>query len=97
MREADIERKFVDGVRKLGGKAYKFVSPGNTGVPDRLVILPGGCVWFIELKTDKGRLSDAQKAQLRQLGRLGCNTAVLYGMDGVKGFLDSLKDTGYGV
>ena len=41
MLEREIEKKLVDGVRKLGGRAYKFVSPGNDGVPDRIVVLPG--------------------------------------------------------
>ena len=40
MLEKDIEEKLRNKVKKLGGKAYKFVSPGNAGVPDRLVILP---------------------------------------------------------
>lgn len=50
MRESDIERRLVQGVKKLGGRAYKFVSPGNVGVPDRLVVLPGGVVLFVEVK-----------------------------------------------
>ena len=40
MLEKDIERKLVAGVKRSGGKAYKFVSPGNVGVPDRIVIWP---------------------------------------------------------
>ena len=40
--EKSIEEYLRDQVRKIGGKAYKFVSPGNAGVPDRLVVLPGG-------------------------------------------------------
>ena len=57
MRESDIERRLVQGVKKLGGRAYKFVSPGNVGVPDRLVVLPGGIVLFVEVKAPDGRLS----------------------------------------
>ena len=38
MLEREIEKKLVDGVRKLGGRAYKFVSPGNDGVPERIVL-----------------------------------------------------------
>lgn len=40
MLEKELERKFMYTIKKLGGKAYKFVSPGNAGVPDRIVILP---------------------------------------------------------
>ena len=47
MAEKDIERFLVNGVKKLGGVAYKFVSPGNAGVPDRLIVMPGGRVYFV--------------------------------------------------
>ncbi len=44
MLEKMIEQKLRNEVKALGGRAYKFVSPGNDGVPDRLVVLPGGKV-----------------------------------------------------
>lgn len=50
MLEEELERKLVNEVKQLDGRAYKFVSPGNAGVPDRLVILPGGKVGFAEIK-----------------------------------------------
>ncbi|MGC5220863.1 VRR-NUC domain-containing protein, partial [Escherichia coli] len=46
IREKDIENYLRDQVKKIGGIAYKFESPGNAGVPDRLVLLPGGQVHF---------------------------------------------------
>ena len=52
MKESEIEARLVRGVKALGGVAYKFVSPGNVGVPDRVVVLPGGRVIFVELKAD---------------------------------------------
>ena len=42
MRESSIESKLRDEVKEVGGTAYKFVSPGNAGVPDRVVVLQGG-------------------------------------------------------
>ncbi len=60
MREKDIEKILVAEVRKLGGRAYKWVSPGNDGVPDRIVIFPGKTPVFVELKTDTGKLSALQ-------------------------------------
>ena len=54
MLEKDIEKLFRDEIKKAGGKAYKFTSPGNDGVPDRIVMLPGGHIVFVELKTDTG-------------------------------------------
>ena len=50
MRESELERKFCRLVGQSGGKAYKFTSPGNSGVPDRLVVLPEGRIGFVELK-----------------------------------------------
>ena len=64
------------------------MSPGNSGVPDRIVIFPGGRVVFVELKTETGRLSALQVAQIRRLERLGADVRVLYGLDDVKEFLD---------
>lgn len=86
MREIDIERELREGVEKTGGRAYKFVSPGNNGVPDRIVIFPGRQPVFVELKTQKGNLSAMQKVQLSRLKRLGQRVEVLKGIDDVSGF-----------
>lgn len=87
MKESDIEACLVQGVKRVGGRAYKFVSPGNSGVPDRLVVLPGGRIEFVELKTETGRLSKLQLHQIRQLNALGCATYTLYGRDDVLAYL----------
>lgn len=87
MLERDVERHLVNGVKAQGDKAYKWVSPGNVGVPDRIVVWPGGKVEFIELKTDNGRLSKLQSVQICRLLKLGCYTRVLYGLKGVVDYL----------
>ena len=87
MKESDIEKHLVQGVKAMGGRAYKFVSPGNTGVPDRLVILPGGRIEFVELKTEAGRLSKLQRHQIGLLESMGCTARTLYGMDDVLAYL----------
>lgn len=87
MREKIVERILVTGIRKLGGTAFKFVSPGNDGVPDRLVVMPDGKVCFVELKQDTGKLSGLQKTQIGRLTGLGQYVAVLYGADEVRTFL----------
>ena len=79
MREKDIERIIVEGVRRLGGCAYKWVSPCRDGVPDRIVALPGGLIWFVEVKADQGRLSERQRYQLQQLESFGFSTEVVRG------------------
>ena len=71
MREKDTEAKLVKAVRKLGGLAPKFVSPGLDGVPDRLVLLPGGKMAFIELKAENRKMRPLQVRRKRQLEALG--------------------------
>ena len=71
-------------MKKLGGVAYKFVSPGNAGVPDRLIVMPGGRVYFVELKTDAGYVTVLQKRQMDRLLRLGCDVNLVRGLEGIK-------------
>ncbi len=91
MREKDIEKILVGEVRRLGGRAYKWISPGNDGVPDRIVILPGRPPVFVELKTETGVLTALQKVQIDRLKALGQDARVVRGVDGVKAFLDELR------
>ena len=73
MREKAIEAKLVQAVKSMGGLAPKFTSPGFDGVPDRLVLLPGGKLAFIELKAPGKVLRPLQvrrKSQLESLGFL---------------------------
>lgn len=88
MLEKDIERKLVSEVKKLGGRAYKWVSPGNDGVPDRIVILPGMRPVFVELKTETGRLSALQKVQVKRLEDMGQDVRVLKGIREAERFLE---------
>lgn len=74
-------------VRDRGGLCYKFVSPGNPGVPDRIVITPGGRTIYVELKTEVGRLANIQKWQLEEMRKRGAEIRVLRGMDQVKEFV----------
>ena len=61
MKESEIETYFCWAVMRLGGVTYKFKSPTQRGVSDRIACLPGGTTWFVELKQPKGRLSELQK------------------------------------
>lgn len=87
MSEKQIEEKLSQAIKAMGGIAYKFISPGNIGVPDRVVIFPGGGVWFVELKTDIGRLTPNQERQIQRIRKAGCNACALYGIDEVHAFL----------
>jgi hypothetical protein len=88
--ESEVEARFRDGVKKLGGKAFKWVSPGNPGVPDRIVIIRGE-VYFVELKADEGELSKTQKKKIAYMEKLGVGVWVLYGREEVDEFLRRLQ------
>ena len=92
MREKDIEQYLVKRVREAGGRAYKWVSPGNDGVPDRIAILPGGDVYFIELKKDGERPRKLQRWQQTRLRRLGCDVRTVEGMREARQFIEEVVD-----
>ncbi len=85
--ERDIERYFVKRIEALGGRAYKFVSTNNRGVYDRVVVLPDGRIWFVELKAPTGRLSKLQEKFRDDVTALGAKNAVLYSKDAVDNFI----------
>ena len=86
MKESEIESILVSEIRKAGGRSYKWVSPGNSGVPDRIVFLPGGKVIFVELKTDSGKVGAQQKIQINRIQSLGQDVRVVRGIRGLIDF-----------
>lgn len=90
MLEKDIEKILTTEIKKLGGRAYKFISPGNSGVPDRIVVLPGGKMMFVELKAKTGSLSVLQSVQVKRLIELGQKVYVVYGLKGLKDFFNEI-------
>lgn len=90
MKESEIEAQLVRRIKAAGGLCYKWVSPGNTGVPDRIVILPGGRTIYVELKTETGRLSEIQKHTHALLQTRGADVRTLYGLDQVKAFVEEV-------
>lgn len=92
MKESDIERWLVTQIKALGGFADKFVSPGNPGVPDRIIVMPGGRIIFAELKTEIGRLSGIQKWQRERYRKMGVDFRVIKGMSAAKELVEELKN-----
>ena len=91
-REKQLEKYLRLRIEERGGVCLKFVSPGQDGVPDRVVVMPGGRVYFVELKTQAGKLSRIQKYQLQRLCNLHQICSVIYGKGGVKAFLRDVDD-----
>ena len=71
MRESTIEKVLVRAVRESGGLAIKLVSPGWAGAPDRLILMPGGKLAFVELKAPGQIQRPLQVKRKRQLEALG--------------------------
>lgn len=74
--ESALERTFHTCVRRAGGKCIK-IAPINRGIPDRLVILPGGGMYLVELKTTTGALSPAQRVWRSRLAALEVQVYVI--------------------
>jgi hypothetical protein len=92
-RERSAEAKLRDGVKKrLGGLALKL-TPTVSGIPDRLAILPGGKVVFIELKRESGGVvSEIQKVQHDRLRAKGHDVVVLRGTKEVEAWLAEMEE-----
>jgi hypothetical protein len=79
--EKEIEKKLRQMVEKHGGLCLKWVCPGWSGVPDRIILLPGGVVIFAETKRPKGgKLSSLQEWWVRKLRGLGFRSAVVWNL-----------------
>lgn len=92
MRERELEKILVAEVHRLGGRAYKWVSPGNAGVPDRIVVFPEQRPIFVELKAEGGKLSPLQKVQIERLCDLGQFATVV---QGARDLVRFFEDCGY--
>lgn len=77
MRESEVEKHLVKRVKEHGGIPYKFTSPGRCNVPDRLVVFPGGWIFFIETKAPKKSLRPGQVRERHRLEKQGCTVEVL--------------------
>lgn len=93
MREKTIEQRLVKAVKNSGGIAPKLVSPGFDGMPDRLVLLPGGKIGFVEVKAPGKEPRPLQIARHRLLQRLGLKVYVLDDPEQIGGILDEIRTT----
>lgn len=93
MGENVIERQLAMAVKKMGGMAVKFVSPGLNGVPDRIVLLPDKKMAFVELKAPGKTMRALQEKRKRQLEKLGFPVFVIDGVEQIGGVLDEICAT----
>ena len=93
MKEKNIEQKFLTAVKAVGGVAVKFVSPGLDGMPDRLALLPGGKMAFVEVKAPGKKPRPIQEARHRMLRRLGFRVYVLDDEKQIGGIIDEIQSS----
>ncbi len=91
MKEKDIEQALIIQVRHRGGLCPKWVSPGLDGVPDRLILLPGGRMAFAELKAPGKKPRPLQKCRMEQLRALGFQVYVIDNTEQIGGVLDEVS------
>jgi hypothetical protein len=91
MRESVIEMALTKQVKQMGGKALKFISPGNTGMPDRLVLLPKGKVGFVEVKAPGKAPRPLQLARHEMLKNLGFQVHVLDDCEQIEEILNAIQ------
>jgi hypothetical protein len=90
VKESALEQLFFRKVREAGGMAIKLM-PTHAGVPDRLVLLPGGRSFLVELKTDTGTVSAVQQLWHRKSAELGHVVVVLKGRTEMMAWLESVR------
>lgn len=91
MRESSIEKHLRLAARDRYGMAFKFVSPNIRGVPDRIVLLPGGKIAFVELKALSKIPRKQQRHRIYQLKKLGFPVYVIDDVSQIEAMLDQLQ------
>ena len=86
-----LESYLVAEVKKLGGWAIKLLSGLVTGLPDRLVLMPGGVVAFVEVKTTGKKIKAIQAIRAKALRSLGFRVELLDSKEGINIFINSFK------
>lgn len=89
--EKYLEKRLREEIRKAGGLAIKFTSPYFTGMPDRLVLMPKGKIWFVEIKSTGKKLKDIQEAQAKKLKELGFNTRLIDTKTELDSFIEEVR------
>ncbi|HZK56684.1 MAG TPA: VRR-NUC domain-containing protein [Clostridia bacterium] len=92
MLEKDIEKKLKEEIKRIGGRAFKFTSPGINGVPDRMVLYKGKC-YFVELKKPGETPNKLQKAVHRKFKRLGFEVYIIDSLAKVGDFINEVHTT----
>ena len=95
MLESEVEKKLCKKVKEeLHGRAFKFVSPGQNGVPDRIVLVPMGRIYFVETKAPGKKLRKLQKWVRGLIQELGFVVLRIDTVEKVEMFIRQVKKNG---
>ncbi len=89
--EKRIEKKLRESCKKLGGIAIKLYPLSLTGLPDRIVLMPGGRIWFVELKSEGVKPTPSQESFHKKLRGLGFRVEVISTDEQLQDFLNHLN------
>lgn len=92
--EHDVEQNLVEEVKRAGGWAPKFTSPGTNGMPDRIVLLPGGHMGFVEVKASGKKPRPQQVLRHKRLRELGFQVFVMDDFDQAQTIIESIRTEG---
>ena len=87
MKEKNVEQQLVKAVKAAGGICPKLISPGTNGMPDRMALLPGGRIVFVEVKAPGKKPRPLQMLRHFDLERLGFSVFVLDSPDQIPGII----------
>lgn len=90
LSENQLEEKLRKKIKELGGIALKFVSPGCAGVPDRIILMPQGKIYFVEMKSPRGEVNPIQKYVFEKFEEVGFKVHILNSDDAIKNFLEKI-------
>ena len=93
MQEKNVEQQLVRAVKAMGGFSPKLVSPGTDGMPDRLVLFPGGKLAFVEMKAPSRQMRPLQVRRKRQLEALGFRVYCVDRLEQIGGVLDEIRSS----
>jgi len=92
MLEKEVEHYFDWVVQRSGGRTYKFKSPSQRGVADRIACLPNGATWFVELKAPHGRRSKLQGLFAEEMRRTQQQYACLWNKTEIDQWISTLQN-----
>ena len=94
LTEKQIEKKFCNAVKLAGGMALKFSAQFKAGVPDRIVLMPEGKIYFVEMKRENGVVSEIQKHTFEEFAKFGFPVHIINSVEMIENFISEVTADG---